>query len=118
MKLNETIIRKTEPAKKPCKLFDGHGLYLLVNPNGSRWWKLKYRFDGVEKLHSLGVYPGVSLKLARQRREELRLKLTHGVDPSASARRPNARGRTPSKRSPVNGGMSAGRTGARSTPRP
>jgi len=83
MKLNDTIIRKTKPAEKPYKLFDGGGLYLLVNPNGSRWWKLKYRYGGVEKLHSLGVYPEVSLKLARQRREEVRLKLTHGIDPSA-----------------------------------
>jgi integrase len=83
MKLNDTIIRNAKPGLKPFKMFDGNGLYLLVNPNGSRWWKLKYRFGGVEKLHSLGVYPDVSLKLARQRREEVRAKLTHGVDPSA-----------------------------------
>jgi integrase len=83
MKLNDTLIRNAKPTAKPFKIFDGNGLYLLVNPNGSRWWKLKYRFAGVEKLHSLGVYPDVSLKLARQRREEARAKLVQGIDPSA-----------------------------------
>lgn len=82
MKLNDTIIRNAKPGLKPFKMFDGNGLYLLVNPNGSRWWKLKYRFGGVEKLHSFGVYPNVSLKLARQRREEVRGQLVLGVDPS------------------------------------
>jgi Arm DNA-binding domain len=83
MKLNDTLIRNAKPAAKPFKIFDGNGFYLLVNPNGSRWWKLKYRFAGVEKLRSLGVYPEVSLKLARQRREEARGQRVHGVAPSA-----------------------------------
>jgi hypothetical protein len=48
MRLNDTVIRHAKPGPKPFKLFDGGGLYLLVNPNGSRWWKMKYCFEGVE----------------------------------------------------------------------
>jgi integrase len=65
------------------KLFDGGGLYLLVNPNGSRWWRLKYRIVGKERGLSLGVYPDVPLKLARERRDEARKLIANGVDPSA-----------------------------------
>jgi hypothetical protein len=61
MRLNDTVTRHAKPGAKPFKLFDGGGLYLLVNPNGSRWWKTKYYFEGVEKLHSI-AYPDVSRK--------------------------------------------------------
>jgi hypothetical protein len=80
MRLNDTIVRKTKPDDKPRKLFDGGGLYLLVNPNGSRWWKMKYRFNGVEKMLSFGVYPTISLKLARERREAARRQIAQGLD--------------------------------------
>jgi integrase len=83
MLINDTLIRHTKPGAKPRKLFDGNGLFLLVQPNGSRWWRLKYRFDGAEKTLSLGVYPEVSLKQARERREALRKQIAEGVDPSA-----------------------------------
>ena len=86
MLINDTLIRNTKPAAKPRKLFDGHGLFLLVQPNGSRWWRLKYRFDSAEKTLSLGVYPEVSLKQARERREALRKQLAEGIDPSAIRR--------------------------------
>ncbi|MDQ3959208.1 MAG: Arm DNA-binding domain-containing protein, partial [Pseudomonadota bacterium] len=62
MLLTDTAIRNAKPTEKPTRLFDGGGMYLLINPNGSRWWRLKYRFGGKEKLLSLGVYPEVSLK--------------------------------------------------------
>lgn len=84
--LTEVEIRKLKPAEKPKKLFDGGGLYLLVNPNGSRWWRLKYRVEGKEKLISLGTYPTVSLKDARLRRDEARLQLAKGIDPSLQRR--------------------------------
>ena len=62
----------------------GHGLHLLVNPNGSRWWKLKYYFEGVEKLHSLGVYPECLVKARATAARGVALgSFTHGVDPSA-----------------------------------
>jgi integrase len=83
MPLTDTSIRSTKPGAKPLKLFDGGGLYLLVNPTGSRWWRLKYRVSGREKLLSLGVYPDVSLKLARDRRDEARKLIAQGIDPSA-----------------------------------
>jgi integrase len=93
MLINDTRIRNTKPAGKPQKLFDGGGLFLLLQPNGSRWWRLKYRFDGREKTLSLGVYPEVSLKQARERREALRRTIADGVDPSA-IRKSEKRART------------------------
>jgi integrase len=82
MRLNDTIVRKTKPDDKPRKLFDGGGLYLLVNPNGSRWWRMKYRFNSVEKMLSFGVHPTISLKLARERREAARRQIAQGLDPA------------------------------------
>lgn len=82
MRLNETIIRNTKPGSKPRKLSDGDGLYLLVQANGARWWRMKYFFGGIEKMLSVGVYPEVSLKRARKRREEIREQVANGIDPS------------------------------------
>lgn len=82
MRLTETKIRSAKPAEKPYKLSDGGGLFLLINPNGSRWWRLKYRFGGKEGGMSLGVYPDVSLKVARERRDEARRLLANGINPS------------------------------------
>src|SRR3990167_9406284 len=81
MPLTNTTIRNAKPAEKPIKLFDGGGLYLEISPKGGKWWRLKYRFDGKEKRLSLGVYPEVSLKDARQRRDDARKLLADGVDP-------------------------------------
>jgi integrase len=80
--LTVTEIRLAKPQEKPRKLSDGGGLYLLVNPNGSLWWRFKYRFEGREKLLSLGVYPHVSLQQARARRDEAKKGIANGVDPS------------------------------------
>ncbi|HEU5047472.1 MAG TPA: integrase arm-type DNA-binding domain-containing protein [Rickettsiales bacterium] len=82
MKLTATAINNTKAKDKALKLFDGGGLFLLVKPAGGKWWRLKYRFGGKEKLLSLGTYPEVSLKEARERREEARKLLANGVDPS------------------------------------
>lgn len=62
-------------------MFDGCGMYLEISPAGGKWWRLKYRYDGKEKRLSLGVYPDVSLKDARQRRDDARKLLADGVDP-------------------------------------
>jgi hypothetical protein len=72
MPLTDTAIRNAKPGKKPIRLFDGGGLYLEVFPTGGKWWRLKYRFEGKEKRLSLGVYPDVSLKDARDRRDASR----------------------------------------------
>lgn len=67
---------------KRYKMGDSRGLYLEVAPNGGKWWRLKYRIDGKEKRLSLGVYPDVGLKEARNRREKLRQQIAEGIDPS------------------------------------
>ena len=82
MPLTDTTLRNAKPAEKAKKLFDGGGLYLEVAPGGGKWWRLKYRFGGKEKRLSLGVYPDVSLKGARERRDEARKLLANGTDPS------------------------------------
>ena len=82
MPLTNTAIRQAKPKEKAKKLFDGNGLYLEVSPRGGKWWRLKYRIDGKEKRVSLGVYPAVSLREARERCIEARRLLANGVDPS------------------------------------
>lgn len=82
MPLTDTAIRNAKPSEKPIRLFDGGGLYIEVSPAGGKWWRLKYRFAGKEKRLSLGVYPEVGLKEARDRREEAKRLLGEGVDPS------------------------------------
>jgi hypothetical protein len=80
--LTDTAIRNAKPGEKPIRLFDGGGLYLEVSLTGGKWWRLKYRFAGKEKRLSLGVYPDVSLKDARDRRDASRKLLADGIDPS------------------------------------
>ena len=82
MNLTATAIRNARPGAKPVKLFDGGGLFLLVSPSGGKWWRLKYRFGGKEKLLSLGTYPEVGLKDARERRDQARKQIAVHVDPS------------------------------------
>lgn len=82
MALTDTAIRKSKPGEKPVKLADEKGLYLLLNTNGSRWWRFDYRFDGKRKTLSMGVYPDVSLKDARDKRDEARKLLAQDVDPA------------------------------------
>jgi len=81
--LSEIKIRNTKPGDVPKRLWDGRGLFLQLMPQGGKWWRFKYRFDGKEKLISLGVYPDVGLKDARGRRDEARRKVAAGIDPSA-----------------------------------
>lgn len=81
MPLTDTAIRTAKPAAKPVRLFDGGGLYLEVSPSGGKLWRMKYRHDGKEKRLSFGAYPAVSLKDARERRDEAKKLLANGVDP-------------------------------------
>lgn len=78
MKLNARQVETAKPKEKPYKMADGGGLYLLVKTNGSRYWRLKYRIDGKEKLLALGVYPDVSLADARAKRDEARKGIAGG----------------------------------------
>lgn len=106
MPLTDTAIRNARPGLKPgrdgegksilvpvggsYKLADEKGLFILVTPAGGKWWRQKYRSGGKEKLLSLGVYPEVSLKDARARRDEARKLLANGVDPSERRKAVNA----------------------------
>ncbi|MDO6482011.1 tyrosine-type recombinase/integrase [Shimia thalassica] len=81
--LSDAKIRAIKPKAKPFKQADFDGLFLLVNPNGSKLWRFKYRLHGKEKLLALGKYPEVSLVVARKRRDEARVQLANGDDPSA-----------------------------------
>ena len=83
MALTAIEVSKAKATDKATKLFDGGGLYLLAQPNGAKYWRLKYRFAGREKMLSIGVYPDVSLSDARERREAARKLLANGADPSA-----------------------------------
>ncbi|EHM6377909.1 integrase arm-type DNA-binding domain-containing protein [Salmonella enterica] len=83
MALTDTAIRKIKPTEKPFKMADSSGLYLLIKPNGSKLWYMKYRIDGKEKKLAFGPYPDVSLFKARQLRDTARAKVREGADPSA-----------------------------------
>lgn len=82
MKLTAKQVENCKPAEKAYKVSDGGGLYLLVNPNGARYWRLKYRFAGKEKTLAIGVFPAVSLAQARHGRDEAKRNLLAGLDPS------------------------------------
>lgn len=84
--LSDTRIRSTKPGAKPIRLSDEKGLYLEISPSGGKWWRLKYRFAGKEKLLSMGTYPDTGLKVAREKRDRARALLAEGVDPSATRR--------------------------------
>ena len=86
MPLTATAVRQALPKAKAYKLSDGHGLFLLVNPKGAKYWRYKYRYGGKEKTLALGVFPEVSLKDARVAHQEARTKLDKGVDPSEERR--------------------------------
>ena len=81
MPLTDVAIRSVKPTEKTQRLFDGAGLYLEISPAGGKWWRFKYRFEGKEKRLSLGTYPDVGLKDAREHRDGLRRQLANGVDP-------------------------------------
>lgn len=84
--LGDTRIRVTKPADRPFKLTDSGGLFVLINPNGSKLWRLAYRFGGKQKSLSIGSYPTVTLKEAREKREQAKRLLASGVDPSLQRR--------------------------------
>jgi integrase len=79
--LSDTAVRNSKPKSKPYKIADGEGLFLLVMPSGSKYWRLRYFFAGKEKLLALGVYPEITLADARERRAQARKALAAGSDP-------------------------------------
>jgi hypothetical protein len=87
MPLNDAACKNAKPSEKPRKLSDEKGLYLEVAPNGGKYWRMKYRYLGKENRLALGVYPDVSLKEARDKRDAARKHLEDGIDPSKEKKR-------------------------------
>lgn len=86
MALTDTAIRNAKPKEKPYKVADSQGLYLLVNPRGSKLWRVKYRMNGAERKLALGSYPEITLAEARAARDAARRQLAHAVDPNVAKR--------------------------------
>src|SRR4051812_29673454 len=86
-RLTDTKVRQAKPGPKPYKLSDGAGLFLLVNPNGARYWRLKYRVAGKEKLFAVGVYPEIGLAEARDKVARARSLIRDRDDPVAERKR-------------------------------
>jgi integrase len=82
--LTDAALRRAKPSERLQRLRDGDGLYLLLRPDGKRWWRFDYRYDGKDKTLSLGVYPDVTLARARERADAIRQQLLDGIDPSAA----------------------------------
>jgi integrase len=87
MPLSDTALRALKPMERRYKKADQRGLYIEVEPNGSKLWRYKYRYEGVEKRIALGRYPDVSLSQARRKQEDARRMLEDGKDPSLERRR-------------------------------
>jgi hypothetical protein len=81
MALTDTKVRSAKPEEKEYSLVDGDGMSLLVKPNGSKYWRFRFRFGGKQHLMAFGVYPEISLANARQKREEARKLVAAGIDP-------------------------------------
>jgi Arm DNA-binding domain len=87
MALTDTTIRSAKPKATQYKLHDEKGLFAIVRPTGGKLWRFKYRYLGKEQQLSLGTYPEVSLKEARQRRDDARQMLAEGKSPGAEKKR-------------------------------
>lgn len=90
MPLTDTNIRNLKPSDVPTKHSDGGGLHVRLNPNGSKLWRLSYRFEGKQKTLALGAYPAVSLAAARKKREEAKVLLAACIDPGTAAKEEKA----------------------------
>ena len=86
MPLTAIAVSQAKAKDKPYKLYDGKGLFLLINPKGGKYWRFKYRFGGKEKTLALGVYPDLSLAKAREKRQEARERVADDIDPGVVKR--------------------------------
>ncbi|RRF46674.1 DUF4102 domain-containing protein [Klebsiella pneumoniae] len=98
MALTDLAIRHARPLGKAYRLSDCHGLYIQVNPSGSKLWYLKFRFGNKENRMALGPYPLISLALAREKQADIRRLILEGINP-AEKRREEKRGGEPFIRS-------------------
>jgi hypothetical protein len=86
MPLTDVGVRQARARERVYRLNDGRGLVLLIQPNGSKWWRFRYRWKGVERMLSMGTYPDTPLIEVRQRREAARQSVAKGIDPGAERR--------------------------------
>jgi len=93
MPLTDVTVRQSRPKEKEYRLSDERGLLLVVRPNGAKWWRLRYQFQGKEQMISLGVYPDVSLSMARERRDAARRVIADGKNPKRPVGRSSDAGR-------------------------
>ncbi len=91
--LRDVQIKQAKPREKPYKMYDRRGLFLLVHPNGGKYWRFRYRFAGRQKVAAFGVYPAVSLSAAREARDRAREMLAEGRDPVDAKREAKAKAR-------------------------
>ena len=82
--LTDIAVKNAKPQEKLYRMFDGQGLYLEINQNGGKYWRIKYRFAGKEKRLALGVYPEISLSEVRERRDQARKLVANNIAPSAA----------------------------------
>ena len=94
MKLNDQKIKKAKPQEKPYKLTDGKGLYLLIKPNGGKYWRLDYAIDGKRQTLSIGTYPAITLAWAREIATHARQQKANGIDPGQAKQRAKAERKT------------------------
>ncbi len=80
-KLTDLKIRQAIPSNKVSKLSDGRGMYLLLHPNGSKYWRMDFRHQGKQKTLALGIWPEVSLREAREKRDKAKLEIQSGINP-------------------------------------
>src|SRR3546814_12795733 len=84
MALSSLALSKAKPREKPYKLADGHGLYLLITPQGGRYWRMNYRFGGKAKTMAMGEFPLITLAEAREKRDAARRLIADGSHPDAT----------------------------------
>lgn len=92
MPLSDTAVRNAKPREKAFKLYDEDGLFIIVRPNGGKWWRFRYQLDGKTKELSVGTYPEIALKDARERRDQARKLVANGIDPSDTRKAEKAAG--------------------------
>ena len=115
--LTALALRSLKPRRAAYKIADGGGLYLLINPNGSRLWRMAYRFAGKQRTLAIGIYPRVALVDARKAREAAKMLLADNRDPSAEKKQARRATRTGGclKLSPENGLKMSAPNGSRAT---
>lgn len=91
MPLTEKACAQAQPKTKDYKLADARSMYLLVRPNGQKWWRFRYQLNGKEQSMSLGIYPDIDLNTARLRRDEARASLAVGKKPEKAIKKPVSR---------------------------